>query len=193
MPATWVRVPEISKPTEECPHPEMWQMADGDTAEIEVLEFLHAITRALKPGLVVETGSFKGYSAVAIGTALRLNTYGSLWTIECDEERYRQTLSLIAATELSDFVTAIHNNSMNVIVQRDIDLLFCDSDPGVRVNEILRFWDALSPRSVILVHDVNTGIHRNLREHLQKFAAAMKLSVVLLPTPRGLAICQKTA
>ena len=64
--------------------------------------------------------------------------------------------------------------------------------PGT--NDAGRAGQLVNPdggHAVILVHDVNTGIHKALRERLLKFAGQMGLDVVFLPTPRGLAICQK--
>lgn len=46
---------EWTPPTDECAHPERWQMLDPQTAELEVLDLLEALAKAVKPQLIVET------------------------------------------------------------------------------------------------------------------------------------------
>lgn len=82
-------------------------------------------------------------------------------------------------------------SSLELEIKNEIDILFSDSLPEIRVKEIDRFWDRLSPQSLIVVHDVNSGDHHELRERVLRLDVERRLSVVMLPTPRGLAICQK--
>lgn len=78
--------PEKSLPSPECPFPQRWSMIDGNTAELETLEFLHSVVRLLKPHIIVETGTWHGYSAVAMARALRQNGFGKVITYEIDQE-----------------------------------------------------------------------------------------------------------
>src|SRR6266850_5150123 len=57
-------------PTPECPNPENWHAYDDISAEVEVLEFWAQMVRAMKPKLIVETGSYLGLSAAYMGRAL---------------------------------------------------------------------------------------------------------------------------
>ena len=48
----------------------------------EEQEFIYGLVRALKPMLVVETGTYRGLTAEAIGNALADNGTGDLVTVE---------------------------------------------------------------------------------------------------------------
>lgn len=180
---------EISAPTVECPDPERWRMADGMAAEIEVQQFLYQLAITVKPRFVVETGTHRGLSAMAIARGLRQNGRGVLLTIERDIDCHMIARQSFAEADLEQWIRPVHGDSLttDAIGEQAIDLLFCDSDPQIRVDEIKRFWRNLGPHSLILVHDVNTGPYRQEREHL----LTLGLQTVFLPTPRGLAICQK--
>ena len=182
---------EISPSTIECPEPQLWRMYDEQTAEIEVLEFLYSFVRTLKPRLVVETGAHKGLSASYIGKALRDNDRGKLVTCEIEVPHYRAAKDLIEKCRMEQRVEVKCISSLELEVEGEIDLLFADSLPQLRMKEIDRFWDQLSTHAVILVHDVNSGWHKDLRAEVLREDKDRRLSVVLLPTPRGLAICQK--
>lgn len=180
---------EISAPTVECPDPERWRMADEMGAEIEVQQFLYQLAITVKPRFVVETGTHRGLSAMAIARGLRQNGRGVLLTIERDIDCHMIARKNFAEADLEQWTRPVHGDSLttDAIGEQAIDLLFCDSDPQIRVDEIKRFWRNLGPHSLILVHDVNTGAYLAERQHL----LTLGLQIVFLPTPRGLAICQK--
>src|SRR5271163_1169244 len=75
---------ESHRPTPECPQPEHWSMIDSMTAELEVLEFLATLVTTVKPGLVVETGSFLGVSTEWIAKGLQRNGFGKVVSCEFD-------------------------------------------------------------------------------------------------------------
>jgi predicted O-methyltransferase YrrM len=85
-----------------------------------------------------------------------------------------------------------NESSLEMQVEGTIDLLFSDSDIQIREAEVKRFLPQMTPNGVILMHDASS--------HLQVVrAAALKMedegliSVVLLPTPRGLVVAQPRA
>ncbi len=183
---------EVSQPTAECPHPELWKMDDDNSAECEVADFIRSLVVAVKPDLVVETGTHLGRTAAKIAISLNYNYVnvaaciarkGKL--ITCDPNFYQQAEDRLKV--FGEYVDYRHCSSLDLKVEGSIDILFCDSDPLIRLQEVEHFKNNLTPQSIILIHDVNTGCHNELRERVLK----SELSVVLLPTPRGLAICQK--
>ena len=184
-------IAEVSSPTAECPEPNRWQCFDQHSAEVEVLDFLYSLVRTLKPRLVVETGSCRGLSACYIGKALRDNERGKLITCEIDRQLYDMARELIRKAQLTAQVDCVFESSLDLEIAEPIDLLFSDSVPEIRMQELDKFLPLLSPNAVILVHDVNSGYHNNLRTAILKQDKERRLSVVLLPTPRGLALCQK--
>lgn len=177
---------EVSNPTVECPAPGLWHMHDDNSAEVEVLDFLHQLVRTLKPRFVVETGTHVGHSAWSMATAIMENNFGKLLTVESNIDSFK-----IAENKLRpvmDVVDMRMRSSLTLKLDQRIDLLFLDSDPSIRLQELELFWKNLTASSVILIHDVNTDCHKPLRERVLNYPG---ISVVMLPTPRGLAICQK--
>lgn len=184
-------IPEVADPTIECPEPALWQCFDSQTAEVEILEFLYALVRTLKPQLIVETGSHHGISACYMAKGLRDNGRGKLVTCEVEYRWVRQTRAMIAKSGLEDFAECREQSSLELGIDEDIDLLFLDSEPSLRVAELEYFWQRLTPQSLVVIHDVNSGFHSPLRQQVIQLDKQRKLSVVLLPTPRGLALGQK--
>jgi predicted O-methyltransferase YrrM len=185
-------LPEYHRATPECPHPEQWSMIDSMTAEVEVLEFLATLVTTIKPRLVVETGSFLGVSTEWIARGLERNGFGKVISCEFDTVVYAKAKERLDASPLNQWMELRNESSLEMQVDGTIDLLFSDSDMAIRAAEVKRFLPQMNPNGVILMHDASS--------HLQVVrAAALKLeeegliSVVLLPTPRGLVIAQPRA
>lgn len=177
---------EVSFPTKECPHPERWSMWDDNSAEVEVVNLIWDLIDTVKPNLVVETGTHLMISSGYISSALSSNGFGKLITCETQECYYEGIETKLAGRDNVDFRKC---SSLDLKIDEPIDILFCDSDPRIRMKEVEHFWDNLHPHSLILIHDVNSGCHNELRQELLGWKD--RLSIVMLPTPRGLAICQK--
>jgi predicted O-methyltransferase YrrM len=75
-------------------------------------------------------------------------------------------------------------------VDGQIDMLFCDSDPELREQEVRRFLPQMNPYGLILIHDASSHM-KSVREGALRLESEGLLSVLLLPTPRGLVIAQK--
>jgi len=191
-------LPEYHRATPECPEPERWSMIDSMTAEVEVLEFIATLVTTIKPRLVVETGSFLGVSTEWIARGLERNgpaadgTDGKVITCEFDTVVYAKAKERVEASPLRRFIDLRNESSLEMQVNGTIDLLFSDSDIQIRAAEVKRFLPQMNPNGVILMHDASS--------HLEVVrAAALMLeeegliSVVLLPTPRGLVIAQPKA
>ena len=183
--------PEISAPTLECLEPRLWRCYDGFTAELEVLEFMAQLVLAVKPRLIVETGTYHGLAAFYLGRALAENGRGRLVTYEVVDEFHARSRSLIERGGLERIVECRLQSSLESADSETIDILFTDSQESIRAREIEHFWPRLSPASLVVVHDVNSGAHRGLRRQVLDFDTEGRLSVVFFPTPRGLALCQK--
>jgi predicted O-methyltransferase YrrM len=154
--------------------------------EIEVLELLGSLVYALKPSLVVETGSYVGYSAFYMGSALAKNRFGHLISCEVDEMCAAQARVRCQGLPVEVRITP----SLELDVDGPIDLLFCDSVPALRPLEIRKFFPQISNRGLIVVHDTN--FYPRSFEALRELERGGLLYVLYLPTPRGLAIAQRT-
>ena len=182
--------PEYHRPTPECPHPERWSMYDSMTAEVEVLEFLRSVVTTIKPELVVETGTFSGISTLWIAEGLRANGRGKVITCEFDPVVYADAQKRINNSELSEWIECRNESSLEMKIEGRIDLLFSDSDMPVREQEVRRFLPQINPHGLILMHDASSHL-KQVREAALKLEAEGLISVVVLPTPRGLVVAQK--
>jgi prolipoprotein diacylglyceryl transferase len=182
--------PEYHKATPECPHPERWHMYDSMSAEVEVLDFLTAIVKTIKPELVVETGTFSGLSTLHIAEGLKANEVGRVVTCEYDPKVFASAKHRFDASPLKGWIEARNESSLEMKVEGQIDLLFCDSDAPLREQEVRRFLPQINPFGLILMHDASSSM-KTVREAALKMEREGLLSVLLLPTPRGLVVAQK--
>jgi predicted O-methyltransferase YrrM len=182
--------PEYHRATPECPHPERWSMYDSMTAEAEVLEFLRTLVTTVKPDLVVETGTFSGISTLWIAEALKRNGRGRVITCEFDPVVYAKAKSRIQESGLADWIVCRNESSLEMKIEGTIDLFFSDSDMPVREQEVRRYLPQINPFGLIVMHDASSHL-KIVREAALKLEREGLISVVLLPTPRGLAVAQK--
>jgi predicted O-methyltransferase YrrM len=183
-------VPEYQRPTPECPHPERWSMYDSMTAEVEVLEFLRTVVTTIKPSLVVETGTFLGVSTLWIAEAMRMNGFGRIISCEYDAQVFAAAKEKVDTSEYRDLIDLRNESSLEMKVDGAIDLFFSDSDLPIREQEVRRYLPQISPFGLILMHDASSHL-KQVREAALKLEAEGLISVVLLPTPRGLVVAQK--
>lgn len=183
-------LPEYHRATPECPHPSRWRMYDSMTAEAEVLEFLRTLVTTLKPNLIVETGAFLGVSTVWMAEGLRENGFGRIVSCELDPVVFAKAQEKIAASGLSEWIELQNVSSFELKTSGQIDLFFSDSDLDVREKEVRQFLPQISPTGLILMHDASSH-PGTVRDAALRLEAEGLISVVLLPTPRGLAIAQK--
>ena len=184
--------PEYHRPTPECPHPERWSMYDSMTAEVEVLEFLRCLVRTVKPQTIVETGTFMGISSLWIAEGLKANGFGKIITCEYDPKVSAKARERFADSGLTEWIDFRNESSLELKVSGTIDLLFSDSDPPLREQEVRRFLPQMNPNGLILMHDASSHL-KTVREAAVKMEQEGLISVVLMPTPRGLVVAQKRA
>lgn len=174
-------------PTEWCPHPELYSAYNTDAAEIEVLEVLAALVRALKPRFLLETGTHKGISAVYLADALRRNQYGSMVSVEINSHYAEAARTLLDSHGLLGLgigqCEVLSMSSFDYEPPEPINFLFSDSEMGSRLLEVERFRQWLAPRSWVLMHD--TLSHSGVIGDLTSLGWIEKID---LPTPRGLSI-----
>jgi predicted O-methyltransferase YrrM len=183
---------EYVPPTPECPHPELWHMVDSQTSELEVVDFLKSVVTTVKPQLVVETGTFIGYSSVKIAEGLKANGFGRLITIEFDPAIFAKAKERIDSSGLGKWIEYRNESSLETQVDGTIDILFSDSHLTIREQEIRRFLPQVNAQGLILIHDASSHF-RVVREAALRLEQEGLISVVLLSTPRGLVIAQKRA
>jgi len=157
-----------------------------------VLEFLRTIVTTIKPELVVETGTFSGISTLWIAEGLKANGRGRIITCEFDRQIYENARARIEASGLAEWIELRNESSLEMKVKGAIDLFFSDSDLPIREEEIRRFLPQINPYGLILMHDASSHL-KVVREAALKLEQEGLISVLLLPTPRGLVVAQKRA
>jgi prolipoprotein diacylglyceryltransferase/predicted O-methyltransferase YrrM len=182
--------PEYHRPTPECPNPELWSMFDTMTAEVEVLDFLKCLMTTVKPNLVVETGTFLAVSTLYMAEGLKQNGSGRIITCEPDPEVFAKARENIEASGLKKWIDCRCQSSLDLKVTGTIDVLFCDSLPELREPEVRHFLPQINPNGLILMHDASSHL-KTVREAALRLEQEGLISVVLLPTPRGLVIAQR--
>ena len=183
---------EMHRATPECPEPHHWSMIDSMTAEVEVLEFIATLVTTIKPRLVVETGSFLGISTEWIARGLERNGFGKVISCEFDPVVYARAKARLETSPLKPWIDLRNESSLEMKIDGTIDLFFSDSDPDLRELEVRRFIPQINPNGIILIHDASSH-HKVVRDAARSMESEGLLSVVFLPTPRGLVIAQPRA
>jgi hypothetical protein len=163
----------------------LWSMFDGWTAEVETLDFLYAIVRLLKPRHAVETGTWLGRSAVAIGSAMRANGFGVLTSIEINEEAAKIAAAKVKEFQLESFVLIWIGASLSFEPQGPYDFALFDSDIPLRADEFRRFYDSFERETTIVFHDT-AAHHAGSADNVHDLMTMGMLEGLFFGTPRGL-------
>lgn len=163
----------------------LWSMFDSLSAETEVLDFFFALTRLLKPAHVLETGTWLGLSACAIGRALRLNGYGDLTTLEIDPEAHRAAVENIKSYRLSDVIAPRLASSMDFVPACRYDMAVFGSDPAIREEEFRRLRPYLSDGAIVAFHGAAAD-QQIVDDGLRRLVDEGVIAGLAFPTPRGL-------
>lgn len=174
-------------PSAECPHPERWHSDDWDSAEHEVSALVGAFVAALRPSLVVETGSAFGQTAECIGLALEQGAYGGvLHTIELSPERAEATRRRVK--ELPVVVEQM--SSLDFVPPAPIGFAWLDSLLPLRVPEFRHFYDHFVPGAIVGFHDTAPHHGATLWSEIMAEENAERLLPIRLPTPRGVVFAE---
>ena len=168
--------------------PELWdkryETPNGLCMEREVQELVWALVRALKPALVVETGSYHGSTSEVIGNALESNGCGLLISLESDERWVEAAMERCAHLPR---VEIVHADSLSFgrawNLPMVIDLLIVDGSDD-RDDDFEAFRPNLATSALVLRHDALKGTPVRVGEF-------DGLDTVILNTPRGISLSQR--
>lgn len=186
----------FTPPRPDCPHPERWHSPDADSTEIEVSRLVAAFVEALRPDLVIETGSAFGQTARLIGQVLRDAGTGHLVTFEVDPFRVGYTadqcdgLPVQVSPERSlDGIQALITGGRS----GQVGFAWLDSLLELRVPELRTIRPLLSPGAIVGVHDCGEPEHTKYNQFSREVAHRahdMGFARISLPTPRGVTFLQ---
>ena len=163
--------------------------------------FLSMISKLVNPEIIVEVGTYTGYSCLCLAEGLKKN--GKIITIEKDEEfasiakkffdrsNYKEKISLI----IEDATKAIEN------ISEKIDLAFIDAD---KVN-YTKYYDMLFPKlkigglivadNVLWSGKVTEDVSDNETQSIKNFNTKVKnderVENLIVGIRDGIMVCQK--
>lgn len=179
--------PEITwtPPKNWCPHPEYWHAEDDEATEVEVTELVSAFVRALQPELVVETGTYDGQTAEAIGKALQANGHGRLVTIEIKDTLVEMARDRCAGLPVEVF----HGSSLDWLLGHESTVGFAWLDSGqIRHQELELLFPRLASGGVVGIHDA--APHHAVYGFVEPVVKRLGMSEIRLRTPRGVLFLQ---
>ena len=186
----------------------------------EIGRFLYALTRMIRPGVCVETGTFIGYSSLCIAQALEDNGEGHLHAFDlflegvCDMPCFPEPVEtgLVVVQEHTRAAGLTHritfhkgDSAENLLAAvREFgppDLAFIDGDHTVAGcwRDFAAIQECLKVGAVVVLHDtqpVNSGWEGpyDLLKRLHKEPWGGSYGILNLPTPEGygVGVIQKT-
>lgn len=167
-------------PRPECPFPERWSGTDAYSTEAEVTALVAAMVTATRPDFVVETGSYIGNTARAIGEALAAAGNGELVTLEIDRQLAAQARQRCAGLP----VKVLEESSLAYRPGRQVDFAWFDCDAHRRQDAFRSLLPWMHARTVVGFHD--TGPQHPVRAFLESLERdGLLVGALYLPTPRG--------
>lgn len=120
-----------------------------------VAQLVDVLILALRPKRVLEIGTSAGYSAIAMGRALR-RIGGTLTTIEIEPRLAAAAESNIEEADLSDIVEVVIDDANDVIeqAQENFGLILQDGSKDDYLQMLPRLVELLEPHGILVTDDV---------------------------------------
>lgn len=115
---------------------------------------LSMISKMVKPKLILEIGTFTGYSALCLAEGL--HSEGRLITIDKNEELEEIVKRYLSESTLGDKIDFVIGNAIEEIEKLDvgIDLVFIDADKENYLNYYKMVLPKLNPDGLIIADNV---------------------------------------
>jgi len=182
MPSPMLPESRFIEPTDRCPAPQHWHSTDEESTELEVSELVAGLVRGLQPRLVLETGSAHGQTTRLILDALDRNGHGLLVTCETCPVRQQRLGTHPRMVKLGASL------EQNLAEWGPIDFAFFDSLPWLRVDEFRLFRQWMRAGTIVAFHDTAPQAGSGAGVELREEIGGLGLTVIDLPTPRGLTL-----
>lgn len=186
-----------------------YHMADDGGVEAEVGEFLYGMVRIIQPEQVLTTGVYSGISDMYIARALKDNGHGSSTAIEYEEHHITRAKELWAKVGVADKITVHHGSSLDYQTDRQFDFIFLDTEPSIRFQELVKFYNNLKPGGYFGIHDLPRTLcqgnfnpdhpeiksypYGDVPEAMRTLIKEDKLRPFHFQTPRGITFFYKVA
>lgn len=131
-----------------------YHMVDDGAVEIEIGEFLFGLVKAIKPNKVLTTGVYTGISDLFIAGALKENGFGHSDAIEFESKHIERAKTLWSRFAVNEYITTHHMSSLDFKPEGDYELIFIDTEPNIRFQELVNFYTNLIPGGFVGIHDL---------------------------------------
>ena len=190
---------------------ERFSSVSFESTEIEYLDILNRLILENNVSHVLETGTHKGISTVALGYALKYNLEcghidkAKLVTIEKNPLYAKEAKERVQKCELSNIIEIVVKDSLdflkNVNSKNKYDLVFFDSSRSIRPLEykIIKKRQLIQHDSILVFHDTcesaikpaksDIETQKNYISNIDEIKRQCKMRVSI-PFCRGLAILQ---
>jgi predicted O-methyltransferase YrrM len=157
----------------------------------------------LKPSLILEIGTYTGYSAICLAEGLKEN--GLLHTIDINDELTPLVNSYIKKAGFSEKIKTHSGNALEIIpgIEGNFDLVFIDADKVNYSNYFDMVFERVRPGGIIIADNVLWSGKvlepaedmdkdtRAIHSFNQKVRSDGRVECVLLPVRDGLLVIRK--
>ena len=136
---------------------ELFDAYNTGTTELDLLNWLHATVRVLKPNAILETGAANGIGTIALASACRFNGLGKVHSVELEPERCTALDQILKKAGLREFVQIHCGDSLNFLSSNKsiFDIGFYDSMCEIRAYEFKVCLDSGTIRQLAVFHDTS--------------------------------------
>lgn len=133
-------------------------------SDVGTRNLLYCFCVSMRPRRVLEIGSHIGFSSLVIASALRLNKFGRLLTVEPNDIYRRSALNYLKKVSLDDLVDTVPHFSQEAACHKRLreevpfEIIFLDAahDYESAMRDIQLCSELVSENGIIMLHD--TGI-----------------------------------
>ena len=163
---------------------------------------LSIISKILKPKMVLEIGTYTGYSALCIAEGLDIG--GTIDTIDINEELQRIQNKFFDKSGFAKQINQHLGNALDIIpkINKTFDLVFLDADKENYIEYFNLIIDKVNSGGVIIADnvlwsgkvikaDTNDLVTNKLIEFNNLINKDKRIENIILPFRDGLSICRK--
>lgn len=164
---------------------------------------LSMFSKMIRPKVILEIGTYTGYSAICLAEGLEDN--GKLYTIDINEELETMSSSYFEKAGIKDKVKQYVGNALEIVpsINDSFDLVFIDADKENYSNYFDLVIDKMPIGGFIIADNVlwsgkvveeikeNDSETKALINYNTKIHQSDRVENLLLPVRDGLMICQK--
>ena len=167
--------------------------------------FLEMLSRMIKPALVLEIGTFTGFSTVCLARGLRDSSSARLITLENNdelEERIRRNLAVAGVAACVELRMGDALHTLQIMPERNFDLIYLDADKERYGEYYPLLIDRLRTGGFLLIDNTlwfgkvaDTNFNDKTTELIRKFNGTVvsdtRVECVILPVRDGITIVRK--